>query len=75
MQYQHLRLISDEAYTKGLKLLFPVFLSLNFWMLISSLKGYYSMFDSLKCFVMKKRGIFTTSTQVLKSDYAPGYNV
>ena len=33
------------------------------------------MLDGLKCFVMKKMGIFTTSTQIPESDYAQGHNI
>ena len=32
------------------------------------------MFDSLKCFVMKKKGVFSTSKQILESvNIVPGH--
>ena len=33
------------------------------------------MLDGLKCYVMKKNGIFSTSTQILESVYVPGYTI
>ena len=33
------------------------------------------MLDCLKCFVMNKSGIFSTSTQILESVYVPGHTI
>ena len=33
------------------------------------------LLDSLKWFVMKKNGIFSTSTQILESVYVPGHPI
>ena len=33
------------------------------------------LLDSLKCFVMKKNDIFSTSTYILESVYEPGHTI
>ena len=33
------------------------------------------MLDCLKCFIMKKMGIYSTSTQIPESVYVSGHNI